>query len=63
MRDQKLKYGKVFVCRTLKLLDHLRHHGFIPFRTATNIHNPKYYVWLFENSAELEAAAKEFLEQ
>lgn len=44
---------KYYVCKKMRLLTHLHKNGFMPIRTQPDIKNPKYLVWIFENSEEL----------
>lgn len=60
---KELKYGNYYYCKTIRRLDWLRNRGFIPFKTQTNLTNPKLLVWVFENSLELEKALEEFEKQ
>lgn len=45
--------GKYYYCKRLRLLEYLKERGFLPIRTEPDIKNPKYSVWVFENSPEL----------
>lgn len=46
---------KRFVCRKLRMLNYLLDRGFIPYATEPCITNPKYTVFLFEETPALTA--------
>ena len=50
-----------YICKRLRLLEHLRMKGFIPYQILPDVRNPKYLVWMFENTPELADAVEEFL--
>lgn len=56
----KLKYGKTYVCQRLRLLEYLKDRGFTSWTTVPDVRNPKYSVWITQNSVELEAAIEEY---
>lgn len=56
----ELKYGNTFVCTSIRLFEHLRREGYMPFRITYNFKDPVKLVWLFENSVELERTAEDF---
>ncbi len=60
---KELKYGKIYVCTSIRRLEWLRRAGFNPLRTECNIKNLDRLVWIFENSPELEAAVEEYTKQ
>ena len=60
---KELKYGKTYVCTSMRRLEWLRRAGFKSVRTEYNIKNPDRLVWIFENSPELEAAVEEYRKQ
>lgn len=49
-----------YICKRLRLLEFLRKKGFVPFITLPDINNPKYNVWKFKNTPELEDAINEY---
>lgn len=55
-----LKHGDNYCCRRLRMLSYLRELGFEPFATVPDVNNPKFNVWLFNNSPELEDAIHEY---
>lgn len=55
--------GKYYICKRLRLLEFLKDKGFLPLRTEPDIKNPKYSVWIFENSPELLDNIDEYLEK
>lgn len=54
--------NKYYICKRLRLLEFLRNKGFLPIRTEPDIKNPRYNVWIFENSTDLLDTIDEFLE-
>lgn len=52
-----------FICKTTRMLEFLRKKGFIPVRTLPEIHNPKYFVWVFEQTPEFVVARDEWFEK
>ena len=53
-----------YYCKRLRLLDYLINKGFRALGTMPDFNNPRYKVWKFENTPELEAAlAKYFAER
>ena len=53
---------KFYICKRLRMLEHLKKNGFLPIRSEPDIHNPRYTVWIFENSPELLDTIDEFIE-
>lgn len=47
---------KTFRCKKLRLCVYLMDRGFVPYSTVPNTANPKYSVYLFEETPELTAA-------
>ena len=47
---------KRFVCRTLRMLNYLTDAGFTPYAIEQDMHNPRYKVFLFDETPELEVA-------
>lgn len=56
--EQKMK--NQYICRRLRMLNYLKQHGFKPTYTMPDALNPKYNVWAFDNSDELQAAVQKF---
>ena len=56
-----MKYGEKYLCKRYRLLSFLRAKGFYPELVLPDKDNPRYNVWIFNNSEELEAAVAEFL--
>lgn len=52
-----------YVCKRFRLLEFLVKRGFYPDKTLPDYNNPRYNVWIFENSPELADAVDEFLIQ
>lgn len=42
------------------MLVYLRKKGFVPIQTLPDVNNPKYFVWRFEMTPQLEEAIKEY---
>ena len=53
--------NKYYVCKRMRLLEFLIKKGYVPIRTEPDIQNPKYNVWIYENSIELADAIEEYL--
>ena len=51
---------KVYVCKRLKLYDWLVNHGFEPFCKRRDRENYNYYVWLFDDTDELQSSITEY---
>lgn len=49
-----------FVCKRLRICDHLIKRGFEPYETVPDRKNPKYHVYLFRESPELLEAVEEY---
>lgn len=58
-----MKYGEKYICKRYRLLSFLKAKGFLPEATLPDKDNPKFNVWIYSNSEELEAAVAEYLEQ
>lgn len=62
--ERQCKHQKeYYTCKRMKLLIFLRNKGFIPEQTVPDLYNPKYLVWRFKNSPELECAIEEYFSQ
>lgn len=48
--------AEYYTCKRLRMLEYLRNLGFMPYLTLPDCDNPKFNVWRFKNSPELEAA-------
>ena len=51
---------KTYVCKRLRLYNYLSDHGFVFYRACRDKFNPKYTVWLYTWSEELEKAVSEY---
>ena len=60
MNENRMEY---YTCRRLRLLSYLRAKGFIPYATLPDITNPKYLVWRFYNTPELQDVLAEYFAQ
>ena len=63
MERQCKHKNEYYTCKRIKLLIFLRNKGFIPEQTVPDLYNPKYLVWRFKNSPELETAIEEYFSQ
>lgn len=52
-----------YICKRLRLLDYLMEKGFKPKKTLPDARNPKYNVWIFDNSPELADSVEDFIRQ
>lgn len=50
-----------YVCKRLRMLEHLKKNGYLPIRSEPDINNPKYTVWIFKNSEGLADTIEEYL--
>lgn len=57
-----MKYGEIYICKRYRLLSFLKSKGFLPETTLPDRDNPRYNVWLYQNSEELEKALEEYFE-
>lgn len=55
------RQSNFYVCKRLRLLEYLRDKGYLPIRHEPDMYNPKYNVWIFENSEGLADAIEEYL--
>ena len=58
--NELMKHGNYYSCRRLRLLEYLLQKGFEPVQTVPDHTNWRFKNWIFENSAELEAALTEY---
>lgn len=54
MERQCKHKNSLYTCKRMRLLQHLKENNFLPVMTVPDCNNPKYNVWKFENSPELE---------
>ncbi|MBQ2408864.1 MAG: hypothetical protein II309_05465 [Bacilli bacterium] len=52
-----------YTCKRLRLLEYLRKEGFLPYMTLPDVDNPKYNVWRFKNTPELEEAIDKYFKE
>ena len=52
-----------FICKRLRMLERLRDRGFYPKATLPDATNPRYSVWLFDSTPELEAVVQEYINE
>lgn len=60
MERQTKHKAKYYTCKRLRMLEYLKSKGFIPYLTLPDVANPRYNVWRFENTPELEKAIEEY---
>lgn len=59
--ERQCKHKQEFyTCRRLRLLEFLKNKGFVPEITVPDADNPRYNVWKFRNTPELEDAIDEY---
>ena len=57
------KYKPTFLCKRWRMLDYLVGLGYQPIKTLPDCTNPRYNVWVFENTGpEFEQAVTEYFE-
>lgn len=54
MKERTLKHGEYYTCKRLRMLQYLKEEGFLPYLTLPDSGNPRFNVWRFKNSPELE---------
>ena len=52
-----------YTCKRMRLLQYLKEQGFLPELTLPDVSNPKFNVWKFRNSPELEEAIDRYFEE
>lgn len=55
--------NEFYTCKRMRLLEFLLNEGFTPETTVPDVNNPKFKVWKFRNSVELEDAIERYFEQ
>lgn len=50
----------MYICRKMRLCCYLLKHGFQYVSERADKYNPKYRVWLFDNTPELRIAIEEY---
>ena len=51
-KTKKPRHGNTYCCRRLRMLEWLRSRGWMPYAVVPDCQNPKYSVWLFDNTQE-----------
>lgn len=54
------KKDSIYVCRKIRLLNHLLNKGFMFIRTEQDKYKPNYNVWLFKDTIELRNSIEEY---
>ena len=52
-----------YTCKRLRMLQYLKEQGFIPYLTLPDVQNPRYNVWKFKNTPELEDAIDRYFDE
>jgi len=52
---------KTYVCKRVRLCRYLMDHGFKPYQISPDRANPRYNVYLFDQSDELTAAVMDYV--
>lgn len=60
MERQTKHRAEFYTCKRLRLLEFLKKKGFVPIMTLPDVDNPRYNVWRFKNTPELEDAIDEY---
>lgn len=60
MERQCKHRAEFYTCKRLRLLQFLKEKGFIPVMTLPDVSNPRFNVWRFKNTPELEDAIDEY---
>ena len=55
--------NNIYVCKRMRLLSWLTERGFEAIRSQVDIYNPKYRVFLFEDSPELRKCVDDYYSQ
>lgn len=63
MERQCKHKNEFYTCKRLRMLEYLKSKGFIPCLTVPDVNNPKYNVWKFKNTPELEDTIEEYFNQ
>jgi len=53
--------NRTYVCKRLRLCRYLMEHGFNPYKIAPDRDNPRYNVYLFDQTDELTAAIMDYM--
>ena len=62
--EKTMKHAPVFVCKRLRLLEELNHHGYFPYATVPEVESGgRYKNWLFLNSPEMEEVIEAYFEK
>ena len=59
----KLNGGQIYTVKRMRMLDWLCNRGFYPEYSVRDKNNPRYNVWKYKNSPELEEAIDEYFTQ
>lgn len=60
MEKQTKHRAEYYTCKRLRLLQYLKEQGFMPVMTLPDVQNPKFNVWKFKNTPELEDAIERY---
>jgi hypothetical protein len=54
--------AEFYTCKRIRLLQYLKERGFMPVLTLPDVSNPRYNIWKFKNTPELEEAVEAYFE-
>ena len=54
---------QTYVCKRIRLCNYLRERGFEPYKVAPDHHNPRFNVFLFTATPELNRAVIEYINE
>lgn len=60
MEKQCKHKSEFYTCKRMRLLEYLLNRGFTPELTLPDVNNPKYKIWKFRNTPELEEVLDEY---
>ena len=59
--ERKCKHkNELYTCKRMRLLEYLKRNGFLPVMTVPDCDNPRYNVWKFVNTPELEECIENY---
>ena len=59
--DREVKHKQeYYTCKRLRMLEYLKGEGFVPYLTLPDVSNPRFNVWRFKNTPELEDAIDKY---
>lgn len=61
--ERQTKHGETYTVKRMRMLDWLCNKGFYPEYSVRDKNNPRYNVWKYKNTPELEDAIDEYFAQ